>query len=265
MRPECCNEALDIGPGSRIDEVDVLGESCRPVNGGGETADDDELDACFAECSNDCLEVGQEGLRRDFPARRASAARCCRAIRFSTRSVTVRRRFCRRSVRSMWRLYASTTGSDTGARASPMCPAWRSCMERLLASRMAGSGQSTPDVVRRIGSEHRTAPCRVARPEGADCAGGAGRKRDPYRQPARRPMLRPLKRAPPRIEHPKTGALSAKSLDLPNPSSASRHSSVPATSTSSSASRFRSTHRRLMRSSLVWTSRSMPAGTNTET
>ena len=51
----------------------------------------------FAECSNNCLEVGQEVLRRDCPARRASAARRCRAIRFSTRSVTVRRRFCRRS------------------------------------------------------------------------------------------------------------------------------------------------------------------------
>ena len=96
-------------------------------------------------------DVGQVSPRRDCPARRASAARRCRAIRFSTRSVTVRRRFCRRRVRSMWRLYASTTGSGSGACPSAMRPGWRSCIGHLRASRIELSSQSTPVVVRGVG------------------------------------------------------------------------------------------------------------------
>ena len=70
-----------------------------------------------------------------------------------------------------------------GRSGSPMRPAWQSCMKHLLASRMARSGPSTPDVVRGIGSKYRTAPFRVAQPEDIDCTGGAGRKRDPTVRP----------------------------------------------------------------------------------
>ena len=105
------DEAPQVRAISRVDEVHVLREARRPVDRCGETADDHAFGPCLAEDPDDLLEVGHRSRFRVRPARRASAASRCKAIRFVTRSVTERRRFCRSRVRSTWRLYASITGS----------------------------------------------------------------------------------------------------------------------------------------------------------
>ena len=109
IRLERACEALQVGRGTPIDQVEILGQPRRAVDRGGDATHHDELDVCLVENSQQPLELSHREARS--PARASSSAACWKSISLRSRSSTVSRRFSRRRVRSTFFLNASITGS----------------------------------------------------------------------------------------------------------------------------------------------------------